>query len=222
MKNKGFILMLLGLVCQSSYAESGSLEGVLTSILQKIDQISVTQTKQFKTYISQCGNETNKKYSDAGWASVEECLTDGRVHLVYQVDERNGGSLGDFNDSDLQILIKAIKRGADISVTEHSKHQNGLEINYKCASASTVNGLGVCSSAPFYWPSNTPASKKSSILFKTSTDGKRVYTQEYHTVLNGLVDQNTGVMSADIGKGIENLAGSSNTWIKSYSWFIRY
>lgn len=160
-----------------------------------------------KKYIKYCGNGTNKIYQKAGWDSLQECLTDGRVHEVYSVNEKDGTASQGFTDEDLQVLLVAIKGAAAVSVTERSKEIDGWNVTYKCASAAVIKARGVCSSSAFIWPNEAASSGRAYIAFKTSTDGVRMY--------------NNRNKAGPVTYVLNNI-GTPRSWIKSYSWHIRY
>ncbi len=71
-----------------------------------------------KKYINYCGNKKNKAYEKGNWNSVEECLTDGRAHLVYEHDQSGKPTKDYTHDLDHKRLVNAVKEGADIIITQ--------------------------------------------------------------------------------------------------------
>ena len=64
---------------------------------------------------------TCKGYAARGWKNKEDCLQDGRVHLVFASDANGNPAEFDgitFADKDKELLVEAAKRGAQILVQE--------------------------------------------------------------------------------------------------------
>lgn len=105
----------------SAYAEVSSTDvGHVLSLIQP------------KKYTSYCGNDAEEKtkgYKKGNWQSARDCLTDGRVHLVYantadgkhgqhQLERKELNSVVQFNDDDKNNLLNAIYEGAQVYVGE--------------------------------------------------------------------------------------------------------
>ncbi len=84
-----------------------------------------------KKYVNYCGTKDNKTYEKGYWESVQECLTDGKVHLVYsnkgdgtygihQLKRSDPKSVVTFAAADKTILMDAIYEGATIYASEYS------------------------------------------------------------------------------------------------------
>lgn len=79
-----------------------------------------------RNYVSDCSDFANN-----GWSSKDQCLKDGRFHLVQQ------NYTGVTND-----LREAIENGADIKVT--FKNGNGFLVNRICQSSLIANSYAYC------------------------------------------------------------------------------
>lgn len=132
-----------------------------------------------RQYLNYCGKDSDKRYERANWESLKSCLTDGRVHLVYKVYGKSGKALDEFDESDLTILRNALLEGAELSVTEHDKDPNGLQINFKCNGASVIAKDVVCSSAALMWPADAKDYGRSHLTFRVLTNGLREWN-DYH------------------------------------------
>lgn len=122
MKNKSRTLICLSaFISFSAYAEVSSTDaGHILSLIQP------------KKYTNYCGNdveEGSRKYKEGNWQSAKDCLTDGRVHLVYannakgehdkhQLERSDLNSIVQFGDEDKKNLLDAIYAGAQVYVGE--------------------------------------------------------------------------------------------------------
>lgn len=119
----------------------------LAAIRGQLDTLT-KQTNSLEQSLKSRYSLTCKDFKEKGWGSRYECLTDGRIHLVYY--HNNEGQPGNwegttFSRQGFALLMRAAKEGAEIWVGERGKGHRVLCVDVG-TSGNWNNGPIVCSS----------------------------------------------------------------------------
>lgn len=149
--------------------------------------INTVIKNQSKKYISYCGTESSKKYAEAGWDSLRECLTDGRIHIVYShnnqgepdksLAKRGENQDVKFTSDDKDILLDSIYNGAQVSLLE----DNHVVVCAEAAVKDVDNKEeGVCSSHDRIFANwGLPVTAPDAEYNRWLTNGHREYVYYY-------------------------------------------
>lgn len=152
--------------------------GAGKSLVDKVESVESELMRLLsRKYVNFCGNENYKK---AGWDTEQDCLTDGRVHLVYanKEDGSHHSSQGiSFTDIDKGNLLTAIRNGAEVIVQEDNHF-------VRCAESAVSNiqnvMQAVCSSHDRIYAEWAQSSRSYDAEYnRFSTNGHREYVIIY-------------------------------------------
>ena len=135
------------------------------------------------------------------WESRYQCLTDGRIHLIYYHDKNGRPGKWDgitFSDQDFALLMRAVKEGAQIWVGEAGAGHRVLCVDVG-TSGNWDKGPIVCSSTTRIYADWKPGNHSHGEWNRYFSNGHR----EYQHVRN--FDQ-----------------GSRKPGRQAYRWYIRY
>ena len=148
---------------------------------------------------------TCKDFAEEGWQSRYQCLTDGRIHLIYYHDKdgRPGKWNGiPFSHQDFALLMQAVKEGAQVWAGEGDVGHRLLCVDVG-TSGNWDKGPIVCSSAPrIYadWGKAKHGATRDGEWSRYFSDGHREYQ---------LLPVETGSTPV-------------STYPQAYRWYIRY
>lgn len=202
------------------------------------ENISPAQIIQLMSakYVNYCGNGDNREFEKGRWESVKDCLTDGRVHLVYEHDQL-GKAVGDFDYKlDHSILIDAVNDGADIVVMQLqpgsderspvSIHCEAVMVKYDKWRGSDEDARKSisCSSTDILWPFYNKAFHVNSTAKLINSTSGHVISESYRKeASNRVLNEQLSVSKYEI----EEVLTTTNKdklfpWVKKIKWFVRY
>lgn len=204
---------------QQTQAESNQFQQVLSHLAKK---------PQYLNYCGHDGSDSKQVYKSAHWDTHKECLTDGRIHLVYAntkdgendsypIERDNTDATVRFNDEDKKVLLDAIYEGAQIYVGEYDHIMLCVE-----SAVHRTHGEGVCSTTNRIYASHDQVKEigfghkdQSDAEFnRYMTDGYREYNLMY---FNGIYPSEW--YSAAIRK---NMRDSRKVTKQAMRWYVRY